>query len=540
MPSSFPSLCPPSTLPHFPIPFPSPKSPIFFSSHYTTQQTKLVLFATLPTSTSNSSRNSSSNTLSLAKRKDILCSKQVSDSIHKKNVLPTKEKSNLDFDRKNSRLQVQDLVKRIRALPNSQRTRIVDIMETDGGFQTISDFNDLLMALVTEDELELALKLYYNLSYYGLVPDCWTFSIMIRCYCKKNEPSEAKRLVDHMFENGSQPTVATFTVLISTVCRSGRVQKALEVMEIMHRINCKPTIQTYNCLLKGLCYVGQVEKAYELLMNIKKTSTKPDVYTYTVVMDGFCKVGRSDEAYELLDEALEMGLIPNVVTFNTLFTGYFKEGRPLEGIGLLNLMKDTNCIPDYISYSTLLHGLLKWGEIHTALRIYEEMVGIGFQVDERMMNTLLRGLCRRSRKEKEMLEHAHQVFERMKNGAAVIYSCTYDLMIEVFCTGKDMYKAMVNLREMVEVGYAPKNITFNNVIRALCVEGKVEEALSVLVLMHRGSSVPTKISFNILISEFNRQGRWLGACNVYGSALKVGVIPEKEPRGYSTERKALI
>ncbi|KAF5935648.1 hypothetical protein HYC85_026777 [Camellia sinensis] len=86
---------------------------------------------------------------------------------------------------------------------------------------------------------------------------------------------------------------------------------------------------------------------------------------------------------------------------------------------------------------------------------------------------------------------------------------------------KLVVQVVMLVKLMVEIAYTPKNITFNNVIRALCIVGKVEEAMSVLVLMRWGSSVPTKNSFNILISEVNRQGRQLSACNVYGAALKI-------------------
>ncbi|CAL5403882.1 unnamed protein product [Camellia sinensis] len=88
---------------------------------------------------------------------------------------------------------------------------------------------------------------------------------------------------------------------------------------------------------------------------------------------------------------------------------------------------------------------------------------------------------------------------------------------------KLVVQVVMLVKLMVEIAYTPKNITFNNVIRALHIVGKVEEAMSVLVLMRWGSSVPTKNSFNILISEVNRQGRQLSACNVYGAALKIVV-----------------
>ncbi|XVF32722.1 hypothetical protein REPUB_Repub17cG0107300 [Reevesia pubescens] len=180
-----------------------------------------------------------------------------------------------------------------------------------------------MVCLVTANEPNLALELYSNVASYGLAlsPNCWTFSIMIRCFCKKNNLDEAQRVLHHMMENGYSLNVITFTTLINSLCKRGKLQNAFEGMG---RIRCKPIVQTYNCLLKGLCYVGKVEEANEMLMNMKKESTKHDIYSYTAVMNGFCKVGRSNEAMELFNLALDMGLIPNVVTFNTLFTGYSK------------------------------------------------------------------------------------------------------------------------------------------------------------------------------------------------------------------------
>ncbi|XAR68713.1 hypothetical protein NMG60_11000062 [Bertholletia excelsa] len=513
------------------------------------QRRKLILFATaLPSSTRVSTKIALNNPV-LAERADRLCPTEVSSSIQKSGFNSVEQdigsstkkgESKPEIDQWNSGLQVESLIKRIKALPTSQKPRIVDLLGIDGGSQTIPDFNNLLMALLAADELELALQLYSNLSYNRLVPNRATFSIIVRCYCKKNEPNEAKRVIAHMIKLGMQPNVATFTVLINTLSRSGRVDQALEIMEIMGRLNCEPTMQTYNCLLKGLCYVGKVERASKMLTNIKNSSMRPDIYTYTAVMDGFCKVGRSDEALDLLAEALEMGLTPSSLTFNTLFTGYCKEGRPLEGIRLLKRMKDRSCMPDYISYSTFMHGLLKWGEIHTALRIYKEMESKRFQADERIMNSLLRGLCRRSRQGGEMLRNAYEVFDIMKKWGSAIYASSYDLVIEAFCNGKDEEKAMVNLQHMISAGNTPKKFTFNRVIQALCVEAKVEEALSILILMNRESAIPNKFSFNTLIIELNRQGKHLCARSLYGAALKVGIIPDNEPIGCLSERNALV
>lgn len=78
---------------------------------------------------------------------------------------------------------------------------------------------------------------------------------------------------------------------------------------------------------------------------------------------------------------------------------------------------------------------------------------------------------------------------------------------------KKVDDALVNLHEMIRLGY------ISVVIRALYVEGKVEKAFLVLILIHENHKILTRISYDLLINELNRQRRYLGACNVYSAAL---------------------
>lgn len=48
--------------------------------------------------------------------------------------------------------------------------------------------------------------------------------------------------------------------------------------------------------------------------------------------------------------------------------------------------------------------------------------------------------------------------------------------------------------------------------------------------MYENSKIPSRMSYDLLIHELNRQERTLGACNVYGAALVRGVVPHKKPR----------
>lgn len=107
---------------------------------------------------------------------------------------------------------------------------MVQILENrDTEFQTISDFNHLLMALVVAHEPEICLSIFKELPSFEVEPDCCTYSIMIRCHCEKNDVDEAKKVLEGVLENGSQPDAATVTVLVNSLCKRGKVQKAMEV-----------------------------------------------------------------------------------------------------------------------------------------------------------------------------------------------------------------------------------------------------------------------------------------------------------------------
>ncbi|KAH8484717.1 hypothetical protein H0E87_026465 [Populus deltoides] len=341
---------------------------------------------------------------------------------HKGLPMKEEEQESLDFDEKASKFQVLDLLNAVKALPCKERVDyIVRVLDKEIGFFNISDFNDVLMALVTANDSDLVLKLYSGLSCYSLEPNSWTFSIMVRCHCKKKDPGEAKRVLDQMMQKGFNPNVATLTILINSFCKMGQLQNAFQVFE-------------------------------------------------------------------------------------------------------------RKCMPDYISYSTLLHGLLLWGKVLAGLRIFNEMEGSGLEADERLMNSLVRGLCRKSIKENDLVEVAYEVFEKMKKRGFVIEQSTYALVIQALWVAKKVDDAFINLHQMVRLGYIPRLITINNVIRALCVGGKVDEAFYVLVLMYENSKIPSRMSYDLLIHELNRQERTLGACNVYGAALVRGVVPHKKPR----------
>ncbi|KAI0531336.1 hypothetical protein KFK09_000889 [Dendrobium nobile] len=432
----------------------------------------------------------------------------------------------MGLGRRGNRFNVVDLVKKIISLPDEESAKVLDLFDFDDKQFSVSDYNDILMALVKACEYESAEALFSECSSQGLSPDSRSFSTMIQCFLKKNDPEKAMEVLDVMLQKGMHPNSYTFTGLISCLCKKGRLKKAYEVFDTMGSVGCEPTLRNYNSLIYGLCYVGKVEEALQLLNKLKKFKQGPDIYSFTFVMNGFCKVGRTDDARELLEEALKFGLTSTNATHNCLINGYCKEGRPLKSFHLLKEMEGyNNFMPDITSYNTLLLELLKCGEIHAALWTFRKMREAGFQPDDHAINRLIRDLCNG-----EELKEAKELFEEIKDKDFGLSTYTYCLLVQALAEGGEIDTAMSYLKKMIEDGHAPAVITYNVVLHVLCGDGRVDDALGILGLMINRETMPSKFSLSILIDEFNRQGRLLEAAGVYSVAIKQGLASHHKPR----------
>nr|CAD1833089.1 unnamed protein product [Ananas comosus var. bracteatus] len=170
-------------------------------------------------------------------------------------------------------------------------------------------------------------------------------------------------------------------------------------------------------------------------------------------------------------------------------------------------------------------GPIESGEISSAWKTFKKMNEVGFEADKRAMNTLLRGLCKQSITNDEVLKDAKELFKKIQEVSYGPSPYTYCLMIQALAKGGEIDEAVAHLHEMIKEGYSPRIMTYNVVLRVLCDEGRAYEALDLLLDMITRDVIPSRFSFSIVLNEFCRQGKMLDAYSVYAAAIKRGVIP---------------
>ncbi|CAA0372208.1 unnamed protein product [Arabidopsis thaliana] len=197
----------------------------------------------------------------------------------------------------------------------------------------------LFFSLCIEGYLEKAHDVLKKMSAYRVEPGRSMCGKMIGAFCKLNNVREAQVLFDTMVERGLIPDLFTYTIMIHTYCRLNELQKAESLFEDMKQRGIKPDVVTYTVLLDRYlkldpehhetCSVqGEVgkRKASEVLREFSAAGIGLDVVCYTVLIDRQCKMNNLEQAAELFDRMIDSGLEPDMVAYTTLISSYFRKG----------------------------------------------------------------------------------------------------------------------------------------------------------------------------------------------------------------------
>lgn len=143
---------------------------------------------------------------------------------------------------------------------------------------------------------------------------------------------------------------------------------------------------THTVLIDGLCRDGKIEEANGICRKMVTNGIFPSVITYNALINGYCKDGRVVSAFELLTVMEKRACKPTVRTFNELMEGLCRVGKPYKAVQLLKRMIDNGLSPDIVSKS-----IVDNGRLDIALETIRAMVERGYELNDRIYSSLLRG-----------------------------------------------------------------------------------------------------------------------------------------------------
>ena len=312
---------------------------------------------------------------------------------------------------------------------------------------------------------------------------------------------------------GSSPDV--FDTLVRACTQNGDAEGACEVIEQVRAEGFNVSVHALNNFMGCLINLNEIDWFWSVY---KEMGYVENVNTFNLVIYSFCKESHLLEALSVFYRMLKSGVWPNVVSFNMMIDGACKVGDmefALELLGKMRVMSGGFVSPNDVTYNTVVNGFCKIGRLDLAERIRCEMVKSGVECNERTYGALVDayGRCGRS---DEALRLCDEMTSRgLKANTVVCNSVVYWLFMD-----GDVEGALLVLSDMISKEVEIDRFTHAIVIRGLCRNGYVEEAVK---LQRRIKLEEDVVCYNTLMHQFVTERKMRCADQILGSMFVRGL-----------------
>lgn len=206
--------------------------------------------------------------------------------------------------------------------------------------------------------------------------------------------------------------------------------------------------------------------------------------TYRALFHKLCIFRRFETVYQMLDEMPEsIGLPPDDSIFVTI----------VRGLGRARLTKRVINVVDLVS---------KFGMERPSLKVF---------------NSILDVLV------KEDIDIAREFFRRKMMASGVQGDeYTYGILMKGLCLTNRIGDGFKLLQIMKSRGVAPNTVIYNTLLHALCKNGKVGRARSLMSEMKQ----PNDVTFNILISAYCNEKKLIQSLVLLEKCFGLGLVPD--------------
>ncbi|XP_021751682.1 pentatricopeptide repeat-containing protein At2g17525, mitochondrial-like [Chenopodium quinoa] len=194
--------------------------------------------------------------------------------------------------------------------------------------------------------------------------------------------------------------------------------------------------------------------------------------TYRALVHKLCVFRRFDGIHQLLHEIpTSLGSPPDEDIFVTLVRGLGRAKRIREVIKVLDLVHKFGVAPSLKIYNSILDVLVK-EDIDIARGFFrKKMMECGVQGDDYTFGTLMKGLCLTNR-----IGDGFKLLQVMKTRGLTPNTVIYNTLLHALCKNGKVGRARSLLSEIVE----PNHVTYNLLISAYCKEQNLVQALVLL------------------------------------------------------------
>lgn len=314
-------------------------------------------------------------------------------------------------------------------------------------------FNHMITASAENNDLTAMDILISDLRKESRKMDIPTFCSIVETFVKQDKEDDTLGLFKNIEKFKCPRNSITLSIIVHALCSKGHARKAEGVVwHHKDKISVEPCI--YWSLLHGWCFYGNVKEVRKIVEEMKSLGLYLSLSSYNTFLRCICKRNLKfnpsalvPEATNVMTEMRTSGVPPNAVSFNILLSCLGKARRVKEACCVFYSMREAGCAPDWISYYLVVKVLYLTGWLGRGNKIIDQMVEEGLFPEAKFYYGLIGILCGI-----EKVDHALQLFERMKKNCVGDHGPAYDLLIAKLCRGGAFEKGKQLWDEAVQRG----------------------------------------------------------------------------------------
>ncbi|KAL3748531.1 hypothetical protein ACJRO7_009726 [Eucalyptus globulus] len=305
------------------------------------------------------------------------------------------------------------------------------------------DFNYAIEVFAEKKDHTAMEILISDLGKEGRVMDKQTYSVVAEKLVSLGREGEALGLFKNLEKFKCPQDSATVMAVVNALCSKGHAKMAEGVVQ-HHKSNLEgiePCI--YRCLLYGWSEKEDVKQARRIIKEMKSAGFMPDLFCFNTFLRCLCErnlkrnpSGLVPESLNVMMEMRTFMIAPNSISYNIVLSCLGRARRVKESCQILDQMKKSGCSPDWVSYYLVARVLYLSGRFGKGNKIVDEMIEQGLVPEHKFYYDLIGILCG-----VERVNHALELFERMKSSSLGGYGPVYDVLIPKLCRGGDFCKA---------------------------------------------------------------------------------------------------
>ncbi|KAJ6290335.1 hypothetical protein OIU78_026123 [Salix suchowensis] len=307
----------------------------------------------------------------------------------------------------------------------------------------------------------------------------------------------------------------TFTALIKGLCKKENLRILHDCWDFALNGKWLPGLVDCISLVECLCHRGMLKEVLELLERMLVLKPESRLKILHIFLEKFSLTGFSSIAHLFVEELLHHGCALDQIVYSHLIKGLCKEKRYKVAFTILDIMLSWKMVPFLDVSLILIPHLCKADKLQTAVELMENVL----REQTTSHSDFTKRFCVTGK-----AGEAAIVFQNMLSKGLLPDADIYNMLLQQFCHTKNLKKVRELLGVITRKTASLTISSYRSYVRLMCLEGKVDYALSLKKIIVQENKSDSIILHNILIFYLLSAGKIMQVKKVLNELQEEGFL----------------